>query len=387
MMMKRLLLTAVAVAFLALSVSSHAEGLFGGSNKLDPSFCKQNNIRQTVIYIDDTMLVSGQNGWLHDIYAKLAATLVPGERTTLVELSPLTGQSTERWTGCWPAYTPAETAKLASQSHIFSTSPLADLKVQQGFFARDLGIAVENIEKAHARSASQVEIDPRSPPHQSIIRALASDGARYSHTQETIRAILYSNLAENSDLGSVFEPLPNPTVDYGTKLGTFLRRSVFYVFGVGTDIKGDGSAQDAIRAFWTAALQSMAANIGGMGTDLNVPNVVPVKAQNFDLLLKDGSSTLNGRLSLLTGTDGTLVDSWLGIVRLRTAALNGTYICNGPADTPSCNLQATTAGGVVTMSPSETVNLSSHDSPTMTGTIGVQGSNVNLPLAADPSKY
>jgi hypothetical protein len=380
---KHLLLAAVALALVAFGTPSKAEGLFGGSNALDPSFCNQHSIRQTIIYVDDTMLVIGQNDWLRSIYGKLTATLTPGERTTLVELSPSTGQSTERWTGCWPAYTPADTAKLASQSHIFSTSPLANLKTQQGFFARDLGIAVANIEKVHARAAPQVMIDPDNPPHQSIIRALVSDGARYSHTQETIRAILYSNLVENSDLGSVFQPLPNPPVDYGTKLGAFLRRSVFYVFGA-TNIKGDGSAQDTIRAFWTAALQSMAANIGGMGTDLNVPNVVPTVALNFNLLLKDGSSTLNGRLSLLTANDGTLVDSWLGIVRLRSAALNGTYICSGPTDTPSCTLQATTVGGVVSKSPSEAVNLSSRDSPTMTGTIGVPGSSVNLPLAADP---
>jgi hypothetical protein len=374
------------LTLLALSISCHAEGLFGGSNKLDPAFCKEHNIRQTVIYVDDTMLVSQQNGWLLNIYEKLRATLVPGERTTLVELSPTTGQSTERWTGCWPAYTSAEANKLASDTYIFSTSPLADLKTQQGLFARDLGVAVASIEKAHARPAPQVIIDFNNPPRQSIIRALASDGARYAHTQETIRAILYSDLAENSDLGSVFEPLPNPPVDYGLKLCTFLRRSVFYVFGMGTDIKGDGSVQDAIRIFWTAAFQSMAANIGGMGTDLGVPNIVPVSAHNFDLLLKDGSSTLTGRLSLLTGSDGTLVDSWLGIVRLRTAALNGTYGCGGPVDTPTCTLQATTTGGVVTMSPSETVSLSSHDSATMTGAIGVQGSNVNLPLAAAPTQ-
>ena len=385
--MRRLLFLVLALAPLTFSRTVHGEGLFGGSNKLDPSFCGQSSLRQTVIYVDDNVLVNGQNNWLHSIYDKLTATLMPGERTTLVELSPTTGQSRERWTGCWPAYTPAEAAKLANQSHFFSTSPLANLKEQQGFFARDLGVAVAKIEQEHARAASRVIIDPDNPPTQSIIRALVSDGARYSHTQETIRAILYSNLAESSDIGSVFKPLPSPAVNYGAKLGAFLRRSIFYVFGVGRSIKGDGSIQDRIRAYWSAAFQSMAANIGGMGTDLNVPNVVPVAAHNFDLLLKDGGSTLNGRLSLLTGSDGTLVDSWLGIVRLRTAALNGTFICSGPTDTPSCTLQATTTRGVVTMSPTETVSLSGNDSPTMTGTIGVQGSNVSLPLAAAPAKH
>lgn len=363
-----------------------AEGLFGGSNKLDPSFCKQHELRETVIYVDDNMLVTGQNDWLRSIYDKLTATLTPGERTTLVELSPSTGQSTERWSACWPAYTAAEMTKLSTESHIFSTDPLADLKTQQGFFARDLGIAVENIEKLHARAASQVIIDPDNPSRQSIIRSLASDEARYAHTQATIRAILYSNLAENSDLGSVFKPLPDPPIDYGTRLGTFLRRSVFHIFGVGANVRGDGSVQDVIRSFWTAALQSMAANVGGVGTDLSVPNVVPVDAHNFELLLKDRGATLNGRLSLLVSSDGTLVDSWLGIIRLRTAALNGSFICHGQPDSPSCTLQATTTGGIVTLSPSETVSLSSQDSQTMTGTIGVPGSNVLLPLAADPVK-
>lgn len=373
------------VQFFVLS-PSFSENLFGNNSKLDQSFCVDHTIRQTVIYVDDTMLVSGQNGWLRSIYEKLTATLVPGERTTLVELSPSTGQSFERWSGCWPAYTSEEMANLTTQRSFFSANPLVALKTQQNLFAHELGVAVENIEKNHARPKEQVVIDQNNPPTQSILRTLVSDGARYSHSQETIRAIFYSDLAENSDLGSIFKPLPQPIADYGTKLGIFLRRSVFYIFGLGTVIKGNGSVQDEIREFWTSAFQSMAANVGGMGTDLNVPNILPVAARNFDVLLENGDSRLSGRLSLLVGKDGTLVDSWLGIVRLHTAALNGTYVCTGLADAPSCTLQADTASGIVTTSPSETVSLSSHDSPKMSGTIGVQGSDVHLPLAADPAK-
>jgi hypothetical protein len=48
-------------------------------------------------------------------------------------------------------------------------------------------------------------------------------------------------------------------------------------------------------------------------------------------------------------------------------------------------LSATTAGGVVSMSPSETIALASHGNSTLTGTIGVRGSAVNLPLTATPS--
>jgi hypothetical protein len=118
---------------------------------------------------------------------------------------------------------------------------------------------------------------------------------------------------------------------------------------------------------------------------LTVPNVVPVAAQGYDLLLIEGGQNLVGRLSLLTDSDGTLVDSWIGITRLRNGGISGTYRCSGGPDAPSCTLSATTAVGVVSMSPSETIALASHGNSTLTGTIGVRGSAVNLPLTATPS--
>jgi hypothetical protein len=183
----------------------------------------------------------------------------------------------------------------------------------------------------------------------------------------------------------VFKPIPNPPVDYGAKLGTYLRRSVFYAFGVGANIKGDGSAQDLIRAFWTAALRTMQADIGGFGTDLNVPNVVPVLARAYNVTLSENGQNLVGRLSLLTDSDGTLVDSWIGITLLRNAMINGAFRCTGTADLPSCTLSATTSGNVVSTSPTETIALTSHGGTTLAGTIGVQGSNVNLPLTVTPA--
>lgn len=360
-------------------------GTFGGSVGLDPSFCRQHNLRQTVVYVDDTILVDGQTGWAITIYNKLKATLVPGERVTLVELSPAVGQSNEVWSGCWPSYTAEERAKLASQTHFFSRSPLASLNDQQNYFARDLGIAAEKIQQKGQRAPSAVNIDPANPPHKSIIRALASDGARYSHSDSTTRAIIYSDLAENSDLGSVFKTELDSPPNFGDKLGTYLRRSVFYAFGVGNDIQGGGRVIDSIRSFWENTLRSMAANLGGFGSDLNVPNVVPVVARAYNVTLKESDQNLVGRLSLLADSEGTLVDSWIGITRLRNASINGNFRCTGSGKSYACTLQATTVGGVVTMSPVESINLSSHGTSTLTGQIGVQGSNVLLPLTATPA--
>ena len=380
-----LVLVAGAIACLAFAVPPRAQGLLGSQNKLDESFCKKGNIRETVVYVDDTIVITNQDSWFRTLYEKLAATLVPGERTTLVELLPATGQSAERWSGCWPAYTPAETAKLAGQTAIFTTSPLEALKQQQALFARGIGVAAKAIERANPHTAEQVIVDPNDPPQKSIIRALASDEVRFSHSQVTIRAIMYSNLVENSDLGSSLKSLPSPMPNYGAKLGTYLRRGVFYVFGVGSYLKNGGAAQDNIRAFWNEAFRSMAANVAGLGADLSVPNVVPTSARTFDLVLKDGGQTLSGRLALLVDDDGALVDSWLGIIRLRSAALNGTFRCRSKGGDQGCILQATTVGGVVSLSPVEDVSMTGPDLSAMTGTIGVPGSSVNLPLGASSS--
>ncbi len=377
-----------AATVLSLSViggSALTADLFGGGATLDPRFCKEHNLRQTVVYIDDSILVAGDVTWASTIYDKLVASLVPGERTTLVELSPVTGDSTEVWSGCWPAYTDAERKTLLSQSHFFSGDPLGDLSKQQKLFRYLFGVGAEKIEKKGGRPAAVVGIDPTQPPMKSMLRALVSDGARYARTQETIRAILYSDLAENSDLGSVFKPLPNPPENYGAKLGTTLRRSVFYAFGLGDDIKGDSSVKDGIQQFWSNAFRSMAVDIGGLGSDLSVPNVIPSAAYPYEVSMNFSGQKTVGRLSLLTDADGTLVDSWVGIVRLRAAAINGTYRCTGSADAQSCTLSATTTGGIVSDAPSETLTMSSSSSQTLSGTIGIPGSSLNFSLMATPS--
>jgi hypothetical protein len=299
-------------------------------------------------------------------------------------LSPASGQSSEIWHGCWPSYTAEERRKLQEGTYILSPNPLSALDEQQKYFARDLGAALNSIEQKNGRPASAITIDPENPPQKSLIRALASDGARYAHANNTVRAIIYSDLAENSDLGSVFKPLPDGQMTFGDSLGTYLRRSVFYAFGVGTDIKGGGKVVDTIRMFWIGALRSMAANVNGLGSDLSVPNTPPIASYLYDIALVDAGQNLSGRLSLLVDSDGLLVDSWIGIPLLSNASLNGTFRCQG-ADEGKCVLQANTIGRVVSTAQSESVTLSSRDSKTMTGMIGVKDSKAYFPMAAAPA--
>lgn len=355
---------------LMLAAATPAPAALFGEEGLDPAFCKTATARQTVLYVDDMMMTEGRTDWATKLSTKLRATLAPGERVTVVRLSPATGRSAEIWSGCWPAYTAAERQRIAGQSYLFSRSPLASLDDQQKYFMRDLSGALGAIYTAAKRPANAGRIDAANPPEKEILRALASDEGRFAQSQMTLRAIVYSDMAESSDLGSVFKPLPANPENYGKKLGTYLRRSVFYAYGLGEDVANAPAVLGDARAFWTQALRSMNASVGGLGADLNMANAVPVAASAYAVTLTHDGQELDGRLALMTDADGNLVDSWIGISRLSIAGLSGTLHC---AEEGGCRLNASTNGGVATNSPTELLTLSGPGAGPLAGKLGVKG--------------
>jgi hypothetical protein len=351
---------------------ARADGDLFGSSGLDPSFCKQPNNRQTVVYIDDMMMMDGKQDWATKLAGKLRATLAPGERLIVVRLSPGSGQSSEIWNGCWPEFSTSERERIEKERYLFSKSPLESLSEQKKFFMRDLDRALAAIYVASKRVPANVRVDPQHPPQKNIIRALAFDEGRFAQSQITIRAIVYSDLAESSDLGSVFKQ-GDIDENYGKKLGTYLRRSVFYAYGMAEDVTNSASVLEQTKKFWNNALRSMNASVGGLGTDLNMPNAVPVFARSFVLDLKRDTQDLDGRLSVLTDADGNLVDSWLQIIRLSISGLSGTFKCQGTTEDQTCRLSAKTTSGIVTQSAEEDVLLSGSERSGLTGQIGVKG--------------
>ena len=213
--------------------------------------------------------------------------------------------------------------------------------------------------------------------HKQLLRALASDSGRFDNADKTVRAIVYSDMAEDSDLGSVFKPL-GERVDYGDRLGASLKHGVFYAYGLGAGAK-DG-LPERTRAFWTAAWASLSAVSAGMGSDLNVPGVLPVKAASVPVDVRVKDDTLSGRLSLLADADGHLVDSWIGVSRLSIVGLSGMFRCDAGA--PVCKLDAGTSTGLVTSSRSEQLAMSGHDLGSLSGHIGVKGTSYLYPVQA-----
>lgn len=348
---------------------------------LDSNFCNQPTVRSTVVYIDDMMMAEGQTDWATKVATKLRATVIPGERVTVVRLSPATGQSKEYWSGCWPDLPTAKKNELREGVYLFQQNPVERLVDQQKYFVRDFGAALTRVYLDAKRLPKDVHIAADSAPQKQILRALASDEGRFSNTSNTIRAIVYSDLAENSDLGSTFNPTPKDSPAFGQKLGSYLRRGVFYVYGVGEDVSGSPGYLENTRAFWNGALRSMAAVVMGLGADLNVPNSVPLRAYAWPVVMDFRGQALDGRLSLLVGEEGNLIDSWLGISRLGSAALAGTFRCSGGEDS-GCRLQAETASGIATNAPTEFLNLAG-STKSLAGKLGVKGENTTFTIKTE----
>lgn len=360
------------LALLCAATPAHAQ-LFG-TQGLDPAYCKQPTLRQTVVYVDDEMRLR-QPDWARKLAEKLRATLTPGESVAVVALSPADGTSSEIWTGCWPNLGDAARAEAAAGTYVFSRSPLDQIGDQQRFFVRDLGLALTKI----ATDARPVQPSD-GHRHKQLLRALASDGGRFANAEQTVRAIIYSDMAEDSDLGSVYAPLPADRMEFGDKLGAHLRHGVFYAYGMADGLRPEDGLPERMRAFWTRAFASMSGVAAGLGSDLNVPNVLPVRATTIPIELKLGDDALTGRVSLLADTDGTLVDSWIGVSRLSIAKLSGTFRCAPSAST--CRLDAATATGFVTSGNSDQFVMTGHDAATLVGSIGVKGTGYWYPVKA-----
>jgi hypothetical protein len=366
------------VLLLIGGLSASATAQMFGNRGLDPGFCRTKAVRQTVIYIDDMLMIDGQTNWTKVLVEKLKASLAPGEPVTVVRLSPATGTCSEIWHGCWPQFTNVQKEEIKKgEPYLLKKNPLDTIEEQQGFFVRDIVAAFSKIYFEAKRDANSARFTADKAPKKEIVRGLASDEGRFANSQMTIRAIMYSDMAENSNIGSAAGSQPEQVSTNAGKINAHLRKSVFYVFGVGEDVIGVNSMRENAKNFWIKTLGAMTATLGGFGSDLNVPVGIPVQSYVYQTTLKRGDQEVDGKLALLVDNDGNLVDSWIGFNRLSVTFLTGTFFhgANG------YKLDAMTASGLTTDSPAETVNLDGK-SDQLEGMLGVKGTKMMYPVVA-----
>lgn len=362
-------LIAAGVLAAPLILTSAAAQAFLGSEEYDiTAFCDTHSPRQTIVYIDDTILIEGQKQWAERLYAKLMANLMPSEPVAVVRLSPDTGRADEVWNACYPDYTEAQKATL--ECGLFSKCWKDVLESQQAVFGQQLGAALGKVWTEAARPPGQVAVDPAKVPGKQLFRALASDEARFDRTRGEIRAIVYSDMIENSDLGMALSSTADEAGTAAGRLGLNLQNAVVYAYGVGATLPRRGTATEGTKAFWESFFRSAAAQIAGFGTDLVVTTSTPVAEFNYEIEVATPDQPRVGRMHLFADRDGNLQDSYVLLgTRGRSLLTEGKLQCKGD---DVCTLDAKAPGAVLTVEGDEEIKLSG-PLDALAGTIGVVG--------------
>jgi len=369
--MKSVMLVGAVVAPLVLA-GGPAHAFLGISKEFNIStFCEVSAPRQTIVYVDDSILIEGQHQWAERLYAKLVANLMPSEPVAVVRLSPGTGRAEEVWKACYPDYTDEQKAGMKGFfTNFFDKPPLKVLESQQGVFRQQLGVALGKVLSEASRPPAKVQIDPDRPPRKQLIRAIVADEARFDRTRGDIRVIIYSDMIENSDLGVAWRSSDQDAHNAASRLGLNLQNAVIYAYGVGASLSQRDSGIDNAKMFWDSFFRSAGAHLAGFGSDLVVTTGAPVAKADYEIEVATPGEPRIGRIHLFVDHEGRLQDSYILLgTRGRSLLTEGTFLCKGGS---TCRLDAKAPSPVLTVEGNEEIKLSG-PRDALKGTIGVAG--------------
>jgi hypothetical protein len=375
--MLRGLLTGCLAIPVLFGAAAHAQ--MGGGEFNIGHFCDTKSPRQTIVYVDDTLMTERETQWAEQIVSKLKSNLMPSEPLAVVRLSPATGNAKEIWKGCFPDYSAGKRAELSEGGFIslFKEDPLKVLSKQQDFFRASLGGALGAVLREGARSPSAVKVDPANPPDKQLVRSLSNDIARFDRARGNVRAIIYSDMLENSDLGKALESDPDVAAKAAGSLGINFQNATVYAYGVASTLPERNAATDKAKVYWTRFFHAANANVAGFGSDLIVTSSIPVGVFDYEMEFKlPGNEKRPGRMQLFVDRDGQLQDSYVAAGTVGRSLLKGEFVCNGN----ECSMSAiapTTVLLRVEGAASEEFKLQG-DRDDLKGTIAIPGAKIDI---------
>jgi hypothetical protein len=295
-------------------------------------FCNVKSPRQTLIYIDDDLLVKDDTQWALQLINKVTTNLMPSESVTLVKLATELGTTEERWKACYPDITAAELEKRKQSigfiEKLLTTDSSKQLKEQKKVFKAQMTGALEKllVEKSQQNTK-------RSSVKKQIIRALENDIARFDNKNGAIRVIIYSDMLENSDLINSQSSSATDAKKLADTRKLNFQNAVFHIFGAG---KSDNT--NGLKSFWEEFIDGGAGNLADIGSELILTSKPPDSFKIYDVeieLTKD--DIRRGTLRLFVDNDSKLQESILTIgTKQRTLLDDGEFLCQQE----SCTLQA-----------------------------------------------
>lgn len=300
---------ALVVSVLAATNVS-AAGLFGVPDYNFEKYCALNAPRNTVVYIDQASIVpdgrAGMPHWVEQLRSKTESSLMPGERLSIVKIASVDGSAQQVWTGCYPGLSPQQAANSASMvDKFFSFDATKELKESRQSFAT---LWLQEVHKIFEEARGAVA----SGKSGNIVKALASDEARFESASRRTRCVVFSSLREAGSPVNFNSAQANEVTEYAARLNLDLRRSVFYFYGV--DMAGvDAAGGQAMRRNWERFLAKSRSALGGFGQELSMPSSQPVQVMRYVLEVSFPDGRKTGQMDFYVDREGKLVDGVMSI--------------------------------------------------------------------------
>lgn len=317
----------------ALSYSPiDASGLFNNPNSILESFCEYETNRQTIIYVDQSVVSVSDEDWFRDILNRI--TYTPAERVSVRIISDSNSRSTEVWSACHPSLTSEQYSSARQRDNVFRRGIDRQLQDASSAFNNFKMTALSYALLNNTRSETPA-YTLNTFPKKSIVEALYYDSSSFRLNGMTSRIIIFSNMVENSEL---FSPSSHSSDGFdpyalarsaSSRFPVNFNNSEVYVYGVGYT-HNIGTLDRSLRKFWGMWMLKSNAYLSSFDRQLHLPEYTkPISTFSYRGVLRqiDGPSVAS-RLRLSYTTDGTLTNSWLGVSEMRFP-LKGQKICNG----------------------------------------------------------
>jgi hypothetical protein len=325
------------IVLLALLLAStvEADGLIRTTDL--KKYCDQEGVnRQTVIYLDQSVIAKKDPNWFKDILNK--AKFLPGERIQIVTIKDGSSTVEQAWDACYPAYTPKNYNNLKENDgfgSVFTGGVDDELTSDSKAFTTRLQQAL-----AHPLQRTRHEQAPKYKnefPRKKLVEAFYYDSKRLDLESGIARVIVFSDMIENSDLvnhGS-FSPIED-AASVSDRFPVFLNHASFYIYGINYT-NSDTALNEKMEQFWRQYFIKSGAEIAHYGTQL----VLPRDDGMFEAISYKGKLTQSDGKRLATSMrlaylpNGDLMHSWLAVGD-DFMTLSGNISCSGQ----NCELEA-----------------------------------------------
>ncbi len=325
--------------------SVYAEGLLRVTDL--KKYCGQESVhRQTVLYLDQSIIAKKDENWYKDIVNKIK--FLPGERLQVIIIK--TGGSTveQAWDSCYPSYTKERYQTLKSNEGLGSLftggvddNLSNDVNSFNKWFLNALAYPLAETRHDNTPSYKKGEF-----PSKNLIESFYYDSKRLDIENGISRVIVFSDMVENSSLlhHDNLDPI-KLAEDVAVRFPMFLNHSSFYIYGI-SYTNNESILNIKLENFWKSYLLKSGAHIEHYGTQL----VLPKSNEIFDahsysgFLIQSDGKKLASKMRLASSRNGELIYSWLTIGDYYMP-LKGTINCSGANCEVTAKIQNSTFEG------------------------------------------